>query len=564
MNSRRTTRSSRESWIRMRSVILLAATISLAPFAAADQGHSHGESLSSPDTLGKVVFPISCKPSVQRPFERAVAMLHSFWYEESLAAFQKIVAEDPDCAMGYWGIAMSEWHPLWYAPDATALQAGWAAIEKAKAAGSKSNRERGFVDALESFYRDGEKLDNATRVAAYEKAVEQLHERFPDDREVTAFYGLALITAASPKDKTYAKQKKAAALLQQVFTAQPDHPGASHYIIHSFDYPELAELGLPAARNYSEIAPAAPHALHMPSHIFTRLGLWRDSIASNLSSERAAKDYEAKVKMDGVWDEQLHAMDYLAYAYLQLGEDRDAKAVVDELRTIKKVQPENVKTAYTFAALPARYALERRNWVEAAAITSLHESELKWPTGLTSFTRGYGRARLGDLAGARRELIALEAVEHQMALPKDPFWSDYIGALRRGLQAWIAHSEEHEREALALMRSAADLEDATDKHPVTPGSMLPMRELLGELLLEQHDGKQALVEYEAALRRTPHRLAALYGAARAAEAAGEPAKARTYYAQIVEQCSRADGDRTEIKQARAHAPSSAIDAGALH
>jgi tetratricopeptide (TPR) repeat protein len=268
--------------------------------------------------------------------------------------------------------------------------------------------------------------------------------------------------------------------------------------------------------------------------------------------------------MDGMWDEQLHAMDYLAYAYLQLGEDRDAKAVVDELRTIKKVQPENVKTAYTFAALPARYALERRNWVEAAAITSLHESELKWPTGLTSFTRGYGLARLGDLAGARRELIALEAVEHQMALPKDPFWSDYIGALRRGLQAWIAHSEEHEREALALMRSAADLEDATDKHPVTPGSMLPMRELLGELLLEQHDGKQALVEYEAALRRTPHRLAALYGAARAAEAAGEPAKARTYYAQIVEQCSRADGDRTEIKQARAHAPSSAIDAGALH
>jgi hypothetical protein len=536
----------------MRSVILFAASISLVPLAVADQDHSHGASLSSPDALGKVNFPISCKPSVQEPFERAVAMLHSFWYEESLAAFENIVAENPDCAMGYWGIAMSEWHPLWYAPDATALQAGWAAIEKAKHAGSTSNRERGFVDALESFYRDADRLDNATRVGAYEKAMEQLHDRFPGDREVTAFYGLALITAASPKDKTYAKQKKAAVLLQQIFAAQPDHPGASHYIIHSFDFPELAALGLPAARNYSKIAPAAPHALHMPSHIFTRLGLWRDSIASNLSSERAAKSYQAKVKMDGVWDEQLHAMDYLAYAYLQLGQDRDAKALLDELSTIKKVQPENVKTAYAFAALPARYALERRSWADAAAITSLHESEFTWPSAITSFTRGYGLARLGDLAGARRELFALAAIEQQMARPRDPFWSDYVGALRRGLQAWVVHKEEHEPEALALMHSAADLEDATDKHPVTPGSVLPMRELLGELMLEQHDSKQALVEYETALRRAPHRLAALYGAARAAEAAADAIKAKSYYAQIVEQCSGADGDRAEIKLARAH------------
>ena len=454
--------------------------------------------------------------------------------------------------MGYWGIAMSEWYPLWYAPDATALQSGRLAIEKAKAAGSKNDRERGFVDALELFYRDGEKLDNATRVAAYEKAMEQLHTRFPDDREVTTFYGLALIAAASPKDKTYAKQKKAAVLLQQVFTAQPNHPGASHYIIHSFDYPELAELGLPAARNYSKIAPAAPHALHMPSHIFTRLGLWRESIASNLASEQAAKDYEKKVKMDGVWDEQLHAMDYLTYGYLQLGQDREAKAVLDELRTITKVQPENVKTAYAFAALPARYALERRNWAEAAGIASLHESKLKWPSGLTAFTRGYGLARLGDLPGARGELAVLQTIEHEMAGPKDPFWSDYIEALRRGLQAWIAHSEDHEPAALALMRSAADLEDGTDKHPVTPGSMLPMRELLGELLLEQHDGKHALLEYETALRLAPRRLAALYGAARAADLAGDSAKAKSYYAQMVEESNHADGDRAEIKQARAY------------
>jgi len=534
----------------MRPIFLVVATISVATLAAADQDHSHrDESGLSPDSLGDVVFPISCKASVQKPFERAVARLHSFWYEESIEAFRGVVAEDPSCAMGYWGIAMSLWHPLWYPPDATALQAGWAAIQKAKVARAKSDRERGFVDALEAFYRDGEKTDNATRVVAYEKAMEQLHNRFPEDREVTTFYGLALVTAASPKDKTYAKQKKAAVLMQQVFTAQPDHPGASHYIIHSFDYPELAELGLPAARNYAKIAPAAPHALHMPSHIFTRLGLWRDSIASNISSERAAKDYEARVKMDGAWDEQLHAMDYLAYAYLQIGQDRDAKAVLDELRTITKVQPENVKTAYAFAALPARYALERRNWVEAAAITPIHESKLKWPSSLTSFTRGYGLARVGDLSGARRELAALESIEREMGKPRDPFWSDYVVALRLGLKAWIAHSEKDETTALALMRSAADLEDATDKHPVTPGSMLPMREFLGELLLEQHEARKALVEYQTALHLAPRRLAALYGAARSAEAAGEVATARRHYAQIVEQCGHADGDRAEIQQA---------------
>ncbi len=536
----------------MRSMIVFAGAISLAFTALAQEHSHHDESGSSSNAVGTVTFPISCKPSVQKPFERAVAMLHSFWYEASIEAFQKIVAEDPDCAMGYWGIAMSQWRPLWYAPDATALGAGWTAIEKAKAARRQTDRERGFIAALESFFGNWEALDNATRVAAYEKAMEDLHDRFSDDREVTAFYGLALITAASPKDKTYARQKKAAVLLQQIFTAQPDHPGASHYIIHAFDYPELAALGLSAARNYSKIAPAAPHALHMPSHIFTRLGLWRDSIASNISSERAAKDYEAKLKMDGAWDEQLHAMDYLAYAYLQLGQDRDAKEVLDELRTIKKVQPENVKTAYAFAALPARYALERRNWAEAATLTSLHESNLKWPSGLTSFTRGYGLARLGDAAGARRELVALETVEREMAQLKDPFWSDYIEALRRGLQAWIAHTDGHESEALTLMRSAANLEDATEKHPVTPGSMLPMRELLGELLLEQHDGKHALLEYETALRLAPHRLAALYGAGRAAEASGDAARAKGYTAQIVEQCSGADGDRTEIKYARAY------------
>jgi hypothetical protein len=536
----------------MRSKVVFAAAISMAYIAGAQDHTHHDESGPTPETFGRVTFPISCTPSVQKPFERAVAMLHSFWYEASIEAFQQIVAQDPDCAIGYWGIAMSQWHPLWSVPDATALETGWAALEKAKAARKQSDLERGFVAALASFFRDWRTLDNTTRVAAYEKAIKRLHARFPDDREVSAFYGLALIAAASPRDKTYAKQREAAVLLQQIFTEQPDHPGASHYIIHAFDSPELAPLGLPAARNYSKIAPAAPHALHMPSHIFTRLGLWRDSIASNIASERAARDYEARVNMSGAWDERLHAMDYLAYAYLQLGQDRDAEAVLEELRAIKKVQPENVKTAYAFAALPARYALERRNWPEAATLRSLHESSLKWPNAVTCFTRGYGLARLGDVGGARRELAELATVEREVAWPKDPFWSDYIEALRRGLQAWITHIEGNEPEALTLMRSAADLEDATEKPPFTPGSMLPMRELLGELLVEQHDGARALVEYETALRLAPHRLTALSGAARAAEAAGEVARGKGYYRQIVEQCSRADGDRAEITYARAH------------
>jgi hypothetical protein len=536
--------------VRMRLILVSAVTLSLVALAADEQDHGHHDESASLGTLGRVTFPISCRPSVQAPFERAVAMLHSFWYEASIKAFQSVVAEDPECAMGHWGIAMSEWHPLWYAPDAAALAAGWAEIQKAKAAGARSDRERGFVAALETFYRDAGRLDNATRLAAYEKAMEGLHQRFPDDREVTAFYGLALLAAASPQDKSYAKQKTAALLLQQIFIAQPDHPGASHYIIHAFDYPELAEWGLPAARNYAKIAPAAPHALHMPSHIFTRLGVWRESIASNVASEQAAKDYAAKVNMDGAWDEQLHAMDYLVYAYLQLGEDREAKAVLDELRKIRRVQPENVKTAYAFAALPARYALERRNWAEAAAMSSLHESKLKWPSGMTSFTRGYGLARLGDLSGASRELAALEAVALQMAEPKDPFWSDYLEALRRGLKAWVLHGQRDEAAALVLMRSAADLEDATAKHPATPGSVLPMRELLGELLLEQHHGRQALIEYQTALRLSPHRLAALYGAARAGDATGEAEIAQDYYRQIVEQCSTADGERLELQQAR--------------
>jgi tetratricopeptide (TPR) repeat protein len=530
----------------------LVSALTLSLVALADEGdHRHHEdSSATPGALGTVAFPISCKPSVQKPFERAVAMLHSFWYEASIEAFQKVLAQDPDCAMGYWGIAMSEWRPLWYPPDAAALAAGSAAIERAKAARASSERERGFITALESFYGHAETLDNATRVAAYLKAMEDLHQRFPDDREVTVFYGLALVAAASPQDRSYAKQKTAAVLLEQVFTAQPDHPGASHYLIHAFDYPELAELGLPAARNYAKIAPAAPHALHMPSHIFTRLGLWRESIASNIASEQAAKDYAVRVKMDGTWDEQLHAMDYLAYAYLQLGEDGQAKAVLDELRKVKKVQPDNVKTAYAFAALPARYVLERRSWAEAAEIRSLHESKLKWPSGLTSFARGYGLARLGDLSGASRELAALQTVALQMAQPKDPFWSDYLEALRRGLQAWIAHSQGDEVAALALMRSAADLEDATAKHSVTPGSILPMRELLGELLLEQHDAAHALLEYQTALRLAPHRLAALYGAARAEDAMGDATMAKAYYKQIVEQCSNADEERAEVKQAR--------------
>ncbi len=510
-----------------------------------------------PEELGRVHFPVSCKGQAQKSFERAVAMLHSFWYEEAAREFAAVTQADPACAMGYWGIAMSNWYPLWYAPDPTHFGNGRAAVEKAKPLGATTERERDYIGAIETFFKDSDKLDYVTRVQAYEKAMERVHLRSPDDREAAAFYALSLLGSAYnlPPDKTYARQKKAGEILEKIFTEQPRHPGASHYIIHSFDYPELATLALPAARNYAQIAPAVPHALHMPSHIFTRLGFWGESIESNRASATAAKDYGLKSHMDGAWDQQLHAMDYLEYAYLQRAQDLAARGVLGELNSIRKAVPENLTAAYAFAAAPARFAIERRAWQEARAIQP-HPADFPWsrfPIGeaITRFARALGAARLGETQGARDDLRRLVVLREALLAAKDNYWASQVEILRSEAKAWLAHAEGRNEEGLRLMRQAAEREDSTEKHPATPGSIVPARELLGELLLELHEPTQALAEFEGSFKSSPDRFNGFYGAARAAELAGDRQKAKEFYARLVALACDAEVERPQLSEARA-------------
>jgi tetratricopeptide (TPR) repeat protein len=537
--------------MKLTSVVLYLCLIALfcvVPVMAHQEG---GPS----EKLGQVHFPVSCSDAAQQQFDRAVALLHSFWYEEAVKAFTQVTQTDPRCAMGSWGMAMSLWYPLWYPPSPAALQQGAAAVEQAKATGAPTAREQAYIAAIEAFYKEADKLDHRTRAVAYEKAMEQLHLRYPDDREATVFYALALDTTAVPTDKTYANQLKAAELLEQVFAEEPNHPGVAHYLIHSYDYPPLAGRALTAARSYAKIAPSAPHALHMPSHIFTRLGLWQESIQSNAASAAASKEYASKVGAAGAWPEQLHSMDYLTYAYLQGAQDRDAKRVVDELLEIQKAEPESLPAAYAFAAIPARYALERRRWADAATLTlhpgSFPWSRFRWGEAITVFSRALGAARSGDVAKAGKEVDTLQSLHSALVEAKQSYWADQVEIQRRAAAAWVAHAEGKHDEALALMRSAADLESSTEKHPVTPGPIVPARELLGELLLDLNQPAQALAELEASLRTDPNRLNGLYGAARAAELSGDHGKARTYYASLVALCEQADSERPELLTAKA-------------
>ncbi|HSB09534.1 MAG TPA: hypothetical protein VLM38_08625, partial [Blastocatellia bacterium] len=521
--------------------------------SAAQEEHQHHERDAK---IGKVNFVVSCSPHAQQQFNRSVAWLHSFEYGESEQSFNDTAASDPTCAMAQWGIAMSQYHQLWAPPSRAELEKGAAAVHKAKAIGAKTNRERDYIDAISQFYGDWEKFDHPTRAGRYERAMEQVYRRYPGDLEAGVFYALALnasALAATPVDKTYAKQKKAAAILNRVLRLQPQHPGVTHYLIHSYDYPPLAHLALAAARSYSRIAPSSAHALHMPSHIFTRLGLWSEDIAMNIRSEDAAKDYGRRNHLAGAWDEQLHAMDYLAYAYLQQARDREARAVLDELKTIRKTDPETFKCAYSFAAIPARWALERRDWKAAADLKSepadFPWQNFQWAQAITHFARALGAARGGDNERARVEIEKLRDIQSRLVGAKDSYdWATQVEIQRRGAAAWLAKAEGKNDEALQLMRSAADLEDSTEKHPVTPGAVLPARELLGDLLVEMNRPADALKEYERSLASSPNRFNGLYGAARAAQLEGDRLKARMFYQKLVEICPL--GDRPALQQAR--------------
>ncbi len=514
--------------------------LSLAVQALAHEEHQH--SAAEPEKVGTVHFPISCSAEVQQPFERAVALLHSFWFEEANKGFTSVTEMDPDCAMGYWGIAMSLWYPLWEHPSEAMLKQGSAAVEKAEAVGAKTDRERDYIAAIETFYKDSDKLDHRTRALAYEKAMEQMYRRYAEDREAAAFYALALDATALPTDKTYANQKKAGAILEKIFAEEPNHPGVAHYIIHSYDSPLLAERALTAARSYAKIAPAVPHALHMPSHIFTQLGLWQESIESNRASAAAAKDH-------ALWRDRLHAMQYLEYAYLQSGQEAEAKGVLDELNAIGKAEQENRGTAHAFAMIPALYALERRQWSEAASLQP-RSSGVPHIEAITYFARAIGSARSGNTTQARADVEKLQSLHDASSQAKEDYWPDYVEIQRQAAAAWLAFAEGKNEEALQLMRSAAELEDSTGMSATTAVPLLPAHELLGDLLLELHEPAQALQEFETALQMSPHRFNGLSGAARAAQLAGDTEKARTYYAQLVSLCDHADSTRTELAAAR--------------
>jgi hypothetical protein len=498
-----------------------------------------------------VHFVTSCQPSVEKTFDRGVALLHSFWFSAAIEAFNKVLADDPQCAMANWGIAMSWWsNPFGGFRSTQALAAGSAAIEKGKSIGAKTERERAYILAAGTLFQDAAKVPQRTRTLAYEKAMEALAGAHPDDPEARIFYALALDQTALPTDKTYANQLKAAAILEEEFRRQPDHPGLAHYIIHSFDSPSLAPRALNAANRYSKIAPAAPHALHMPSHTFTRVGLWAESIEANRASAMAARKEKASV-------EELHALDYQAYAYLQTAQDDAARAILKELKPLgARIETASAGNAapppagyYALAAIPARLALERAAWNDAAALVP-QTAPFPWVEAVTYFARALGAARSGQAAKAAPDIAKLGELSD--ALQKtDAYWSEQVAIQRDVAAAWIAHAKGRSADAVAMLRKAADREDATDKAAITPGPLKPARELLGEMLLEQKQAGAALVEFEAAMKKEPNRFRALYGGARAAQDAGDRAKAHTYFAKLVEVCRAADkAGRPELQEAR--------------
>src|SRR5256884_1467553 len=520
-------------------------------------------------SAGTVDFKVSGAPEVRSEFICGVALLHSFFYEEARRVFTAVATKDPNCAMAQWGIAMTWWHPIWTPPTPDEMGAGKAAAEKAMAMKAGTDLERGFITALNAYYNtpDGPATGEVgqschgpvgprDRVIAYEKAMRQLSEKYPDNFEAQTFYAFAILAVgyATPTDTTLSNQLKAAALLEKLWKKNPNHPGVTHYLIHSYDYPALAERGLAAARSYGSIAPWVPHALHMPSHIFTRLGMWEESIAANRSSADASRAYAAMRHRDATEAEELHALDYMAYSYLQEGQDAKAKEIVDFAATVRKTNPElEFSGAYALAAIPSRYALERNAWSGAAALRVPelpHWSSFPFMEALIEYAHALGRAHTGDLEGARKAMDRMRQLRDATSDPKFDYFKRQLDQQMQAASAWVAYGENKKEDAVGILRRAADAEDILGKHPVSPGALVPAREQLGDLLLKLDRPKEAQREFEAALKIYPGRFRGLYGAAQAAEQNGEKEKADHYYAKLVEQTAKADGSRTELAQLR--------------
>ena len=503
--------------------------------------------------FGSLQFDMSCDKRSAPDFNLAIQLLHSFEYDEAEKVFARVIDATPECAMAYWGVAMSNFHPLWSPPTEAELQKGAQAIKIANSIRNKSEKESGYIKAIEAFYQDYATTPHKERCLRFEEAMAGLYKQYPDDREVSVFYALALDAAADPTDQTYTRQKKAAAILNQLYPADPNHPGIIHYIIHTYDYPGLAVNALPAARKYASIAPSSAHALHMPSHIFTRLGLWEECINSNKASVEAAKCYAVQAGLEGHWDEELHGQDYLVYAYLQRGDNASAKEQWDYINTIKTVSPMNFKVAYAFAAIPSRYVLENKNW-SAASNLALYPADLPWKNfpwqkAIVHFTRAVGAAHIGGKTKANYELSMLKAVHDTLAAQKDVYKAQQVAIQVKSAEAWIKFYEGDKPAALHLMRSAADMEDAIEKHPVTPGEVIPAREMLGDMLFLLEQYQNAYEAYATALKRTPNRFNSLYGAALAAEKKGNDSEALYYYRQLLT-VAAANSTRPEMEKAR--------------
>jgi predicted Zn-dependent protease len=490
--------------------------------------------------LGKVHFPVSCSAEAQAAFDEAMKLQHSFWYQASEKKFQEVLRADPTCVMAHWGRALSLLYNPFSPPPANNLSGGLAALQEAQRVGARTDREAGFVDALLAFYRDHDKKDHRTRVLAYEKAMEALAARYPDDPEVRIYYALALNVAASPTDKTYANPLRAAEILEAEWRRQPDHPGIAHYLIHTYDFPALAERGLQAALRYSEIAPDAPHALHMPSHIFTRVGYWPQSVDANTrSAEKAGAANEIP--------DLLHASDYLVYAYLQMGRDQAAKRIIEDRERYRQLKMDRSGGPFALAAMPARYAMERGAWVEAASL-EVQPTAFPFVDAITHYARAVGLARSGKPVETSAEVEALQKLV--VGLNRDPYWKEQVDIQRQSAEAWVAFARGQREEALGLMRAAAEREAKTEKHAVTPGPLAPARELLAEMLMEMNRPAEALQEFEAVQKNEPNRFRAVSGAARAAEQAGNREIARAQYGKLAQIAANADTARPELEAAK--------------
>jgi tetratricopeptide (TPR) repeat protein len=543
----------------MKNATQIAWTLAIVLSAGASSAWAHeddGQRTSKPEKLGEVNFPVSCNDAAQKEFNRAMALFHSFWFDPAIKSFNKVLQHDPECGMADWGIAiMSMGNPFAWPANPKAMQAGATAMADAQRVSAKTERERDYIAALGAFFKDWETADYRPRAVAFEKAMAGLAARYPEDDEAQILYALVLDATAVATDKTFANQLKAAGILEPMYKKLPNHPGVVHYLIHTYDYAELAEKGLPAARAYAKIAPSAPHALHMPSHIFSRVGLWREMVEANRASYLATKSELKETTLGvGTYD-ALHAMDYMVFAYLQQAQDKAAKQLLDEVTAIRKVNVENFVAAYAFAAIPARFALERDDWKQAAAL-KLSPPDLAWnkfpqAEAILMFARGLGAAHSGDLEAARKDVERLQVLKEAMAAAKIGYWAGQTDFQIKTVNAWIALAEKRPDEAMKLMRAAAEAEEASDKSPVTPGNVVPSRELLGEMLLVTNQPAQAFIEFERSLKRDPNRFRGVYGAARAAETAGNRKAARDYYTKLQALSAERDTERPELVQAKA-------------